>query len=54
MNEPVVRKTRQWRKLRKAVWKTLREAKKAAMLNPRSHTTRPNRKCGYETVEEEK
>lgn len=43
-----------WRKRRKAAQRALRAAKKAAMLSPRSHTTRPNRKSSYETVEEEK
>ena len=42
------------RKKRKAAQKSLRASKKAEMMKPRSHTTRPNRTSSYETVEEEK
>ena len=54
MKEPVVREAKKWRKRRKAAQKTLRTQKQAAMLNPRSHRTRPNRMSCYESVEQEK
>ena len=54
MSEPSCREARKWRKRRKTAQKSLRVAKKAEMMKPRSHATRPNRTCSYETVEEEK
>ena len=54
MKAPELRKAKKWRKKRKAAQKTLRTAQRASMLYPRCHTTRPNRKSGYESVEEEK
>ena len=54
MRGPSRRAPKSWRKQRKAAQKFLRTSKKAEMMKPRSHTTRPNRTCSYETVEEEK
>ncbi len=54
MSGPVVREAMSWRRQRRAAQKALRTEKQAALLLPRSHTTRPNRKCRYESVEQEK
>jgi hypothetical protein len=42
------------RRRRNTAQKSLRALKSAQLMKPRSHTTRPNRSCCYESVKEEK